>query len=283
MLAEHLYRAACHTEYDPLHTVILCSAQYMEIREVINHTQRKYADEDIDTTIANKQHEAFVQALREEGVETVILSAESQFPEQVFTRDIGFAIDDTFFVAKMARDIRQGEETILKQWLNRHQLPFQSFEQNSIEGGDVLIDGKFVWVGVSDRTTRSAVRELKRCLPNHTIKPIPFEKEYLHLDCVFNIVSPTEALIYPRAFAEESVNELASHYDLIVVNEEEQFTLGTNVFSIGNKKLFSLPMNKKVNQELEKRGFTVINVDISEIIKSGGSFRCITLPILREK
>jgi N-dimethylarginine dimethylaminohydrolase len=65
------------------------------------------------------------------------------------------------------------------------------------------------------------------------------------------------------------------------VSEEEQFTLGTNVLSIGNKKVLSLPVNKNVNKELRDRGFEVIEVDITEIIKSGGSFRCCTLPILR--
>jgi N-dimethylarginine dimethylaminohydrolase len=53
------------------------------------------------------------------------------------------------------------------------------------------------------------------------------------------------------------------------------------VLCIGNKKILSLPINKQVNQNLRNRGFEVIEVDISEIIKSGGSFRCCTLPILR--
>ena len=69
---------------------------------------------------------------------------------------------------------------------------------------------------------------------------------------------------------------------MIEVTDEEAFTLGTNVLSIGDKKIISLPVNKKVNEELEKRGFEVIEVDLTEIIKSGGSFRCCTLPIERK-
>ncbi|MER2113457.1 MAG: arginine deiminase family protein, partial [Solibacillus isronensis] len=64
--------------------------------------------------------------------------------------------------------------------------------------------------------------------------------------------------------------------------KEEQFQLGTNVLSIGNKRILSLPVNINVNKQLRDRGFQVIEVDITEIIKSGGSFRCCTLPILRE-
>lgn len=70
---------------------------------------------------------------------------------------------------------------------------------------------------------------------------------------------------------------------LVKVTEEEQFQLGTNVLSIGNKRVLSLPVNGKVNKQLRNRGFQVIEVDITEIIKSGGSFRCCTLPITRER
>jgi N-dimethylarginine dimethylaminohydrolase len=57
--------------------------------------------------------------------------------------------------------------------------------------------------------------------------------------------------------------------------------MGTNVLSIGDRKIISLPVNKNVNKQLRDRGYEVIEVDITEIIKSGGSFRCCTLPILR--
>jgi N-dimethylarginine dimethylaminohydrolase len=53
------------------------------------------------------------------------------------------------------------------------------------------------------------------------------------------------------------------------------------VLSIGNKKILSLPVNKQVNKQLRNRGFEVIEVDITERIKSGGSFRCCSLPFLR--
>jgi len=70
-------------------------------------------------------------------------------------------------------------------------------------------------------------------------------------------------------------------YDLIDVTEEEQFTLGTNVLSIGQKQIISMPTNQQVNSALRTRGYHVIEVAFDEIIKSGGSFRCCTLPVLR--
>ncbi|MFD6004940.1 arginine deiminase family protein [Bacillus subtilis] len=45
--------------------------------------------------------------------------------------------------------------------------------------------------------------------------------------------------------------------------------------------MISLPGNRHVNQQLSKRGYHIIEIDLSEIIKSGGSFRCCTMPLIR--
>lgn len=281
-MLETKLRMGCRSEYDTLRQVILCSPDFMKIKEVINETQQHYVDENIDTLLAKKQHHAFIEVLKAHGVQVVLLPSQAKFPEQVFTRDIGFTLGNTVFTALMERKIRQGEEQVLKHWLVENNIPFVQIENGSIEGGDVLIDRDTIWVGDSDRTSKEAIRELAVKLNGMNLVRIPFAEEYLHLDCVFNVLSSTEALFFPPAFHEKEREQLASRYDLIEVSKEEQFTLGTNILSIGQKKVVSLPINKGVNKRLRDRGYTVIEVDISEIIKSGGSFRCITMPLARE-
>jgi N-dimethylarginine dimethylaminohydrolase len=275
-------KIGCQSEYDTLRQVVLCSPDFMKIKEVINETQRHYVEENIDTSLAKKQHESFIHTLQENDVHVVLLPTHSKFPEQVFTRDIGFTLTNTVFTAAMERKIRQGEEQVLKQWLEENEVPFVQIESGSIEGGDVLIDRHTVWVGDSDRTSKEAITELGEKLHGMDLVRIPFAEEYLHLDCVFNVLSPTEALFFPPAFHKKGRDLLASRYDLIEVSVEEQFTLGTNILSIGKKTVVSLPINSGVNKKLRDRGYTVIEVDISEIIKSGGSFRCITMPLFRK-
>ncbi|AOV06456.1 dimethylarginine dimethylaminohydrolase family protein [Sporosarcina ureilytica] len=271
----------CWSEYDTLHRVIVCEPTYMEIQEVINDVQKEYEDENINKRIAQEQHEEFVKKLEEHGVEVIRLPASEQFPEQVFTRDIGFTLGEDIFVAEMAREIREGEEDALEQWLISSNTLFQKLRANKIEGGDVIIDRNTVFAGVSSRTSKEAIQELDTKLPYHQVIPIPFDEKYLHLDCVFNILSPKIGLVFPQALDKETVDMLEKKYTLIEVSEEEQFTLGTNVLSIGNKKVFSLPQNTEVNQQMRNHGFNVIEVDFSEIIKSGGSFRCCSMPVER--
>ncbi len=271
----------CLSEYDTLKRVIVCQPQYMTIRDVINETQEHFIKEGIDVGRAVDQHTAFIETLRDHDIEVHLLPYHKKYPEQVFTRDIGFTLGHTIVVAKMESDIRQGEEDVLKQWLEDEEISYYNLLHDRIEGGDVLIDGETVFVGLSHRTSKSAAELLDQLLPQFKVIPVPFKERFLHLDCIFNPVSPNLALVYPEALTKEMYGLLAAKYELIEVTKEEQFTLGTNVLSIGNKKILSLPVNKNINQALRTRGFDVIEVDITEIIKSGGSFRCCTLPLLR--
>ncbi|KGR79660.1 dimethylarginine dimethylaminohydrolase family protein [Ureibacillus manganicus] len=277
-----IYKTFCKSEYDVLKRVILCSPQYMTIRDVINETQKHFENEGIHIQRALEQHREFVKTLMDHDVEVILLPYHKKYPEQVFTRDIGFTLGQTIFVAEMATDVRAGEQNVLKQWLEDEEISYYNLIGEEIEGGDVMIDQKTIYVGLSDRTNEKAAQQLQRLLNQYEVIQIPFKEKYLHLDCIFNVISPEVALIYPKALMQKDIDFLASRYDLIEVSEEEQFQLGTNVLNIGNKRIFSLPINKNVNKQLRDRGFDVIEVDITEIIKSGGSFRCCTLPILRE-
>ena len=66
---------------------------------------------------------------------------------------------------------------------------------------------------------------------------IDFQEKFLHLDCVFNVVSQKTALIYPPALNKEDIEFFSARYELIEVTETEQFTLGTNVLSIGHNRI----------------------------------------------
>ena len=271
----------CKNEYGTLKKVVLCEPQYMEIREVINNVQKQFKHENIDQELAIAQHRNFEQTLKTAGVEVIKLKPSKDHPEQVFTRDIGFTLGNRLFISEMANPIRQGEEKVLAHWMNKHNIAYKKLSTHSIEGGDVIVDGQRVFIGISHRTCKSAIQSLQKELPEFKILPIQFNPKYLHLDCVFNILSSEEALIYPDAFDPKTVEFLANMYNLIEVSESEQFTMGTNVLSIGQKRVLSLPMNRDINYQMRQRGYEVLEVDFSEIIKSGGSFRCCSMPIVR--
>ncbi|PFG04816.1 arginine deiminase family protein [Bacillus sp. es.034] len=271
----------CTNEYGKLKKVVVVSPENMQINEIINETQKHFLKENIDIDKAVSQHKRFVDVLEKNGSEVIHLQPSSELNEQVFTRDIGFTIHDQFFVASMNTDVRRGEVKTLKHWLEENEVPYNEL-LHSIEGGDVLVDEENVWIGVSGRTNQLAIQSLRNQLTPYTVHELPLREDILHLDCVFTIISSEWALVYPPAFSKEDLETIKKHYNIITVTDEEQFQMGPNVLAIGNQKVISLTQNQALNERIRAEGFDVIELDLSEIIKSGGSFRCCTLPLIRE-
>lgn len=270
------------TEYDFLNKVIVCPPEYMQIKELINEIQKKHWNSNIDIQKAKNQHLYFVNTLKKHHIDTLTLKPIEGLPEQVFARDIGFMIGSRFFIAKMKEIIRKDEPKILEKFLQERNLSFETIQNGTIEGGDVLIDGEKIFIGISGRTSHEAVDELEKKLDFYKIFRIPIHPNFLHLDCVLNILSGGKALIYKQAFSTEILKTLQQSYQLLEIPVEEQKSLATNILQIDQNTLISLTYNTKTNRLLRSNGFKVIEVDITEIIKSGGSFRCITLPLHRE-
>lgn len=271
----------CDTEYSPLKKVVVAKPSYMKITNIINETQKHYKNQNINVKTALQQHEYFVKILEDHQIEVIQLPSQPDLYEQVFTRDIGFTIDHQLFIGSMSEKVRKQETDVLRRWAGRNNIEVEEELPSSIEGGDIVLDGATVWVGETKRTSRQAIRELQSRLPDHQVVPVPLRGDILHLDCVFNMIDESTAILYPPAFTKNSMEAITARYKVIEVTKKEQFTMGPNVLSIGNRKVISLPQNERLNTQLEKYGFHVIPVDLSEIIKSGGSFRCCTLPLKR--
>ncbi|WP_374054805.1 dimethylarginine dimethylaminohydrolase family protein [Rossellomorea sp. FM04394] len=271
----------CSNEYGKLKKVVVVSPENMQINEIINETQKHFLKENINIDKAVQQHKHFVDTLEKNGSEVIHLQPSPEFNEQVFTRDIGFSIHDQFFVASMNTDVRRGEVKTLKNWLETNDVPYHEL-LHSIEGGDVLVDEQNIWIGVSGRTNQLAIQSLRNQLPQYTVHELPLKEGILHLDCVFTIISEEWALVYPPAFSKEDLESIKEHYNIITVSDDEQFQMGPNVLAIGDGKIISLTQNQDMNERIRSKGFDVIELDLSEIIKSGGSFRCCTLPLIRE-
>src|SRR5690606_40912507 len=74
---------------------------------------------------------------------------------------------------------------------------------------------------------------------------------------LFRSLSSKDGLIFPEAFEPETVKFLSSMYHLIEVGEREQFSMGTNVLSIGQNRVLSLPVNRDVNYQMRQHGYEV--------------------------
>ena len=280
------------SETAPLRSVIVgYPDNFLQVdAEIINETQRQYYDgpEAPTTEAVTAQLNGFIRVLRDRGVEVIQPHALPYVPDQMMTRDIGVVIGTTFVVTTMAAASRRLEWRGYSHLFERFPADVKVLfgpEDLVIEGGDVIVDRGKVFVGIGQRTTLAGAAWLMQLVPDHEIVPINLSglehgEDVLHLDCSFLPVGDGYALIYPGGLRDVPA-AVRDTYELIEVTREEQQVLGTNVLSISPDCVISQPTSVRINAELRARGIEVVEVPYSEPPKTGGSFRCCTLPLRR--
>ena len=223
---------------------------------------------------------------------------------QIFTRDIGFVIDDVFIKANILPD-RQAEfqaiEYIVKQ-MNPDKVVTPP-EEVHIEGGDVMPWNEHIFIGtykgddykeqVTARTNMAGVAVIQKLFPHKKVKEFDLVKSKteardnaLHLDCCFQPVGKDKAIIYKGGFRSEAdyqyLVDIFGAENLFHIEREEMYEMNSNVFSISPEVVVSEKHFTRLNTWLRVQGFTVEEIPYSEISKQEGLLRCSTLPLLRD-
>ena len=223
---------------------------------------------------------------------------------QIFTRDIGFVIDDVFIKANILPD-RQAEfqaiEYIVKQ-MNPDKV-LTPPEEVHIEGGDVMPWNEHIFIGtykgddykeqVTARTNMAGVAFIQKLFPHKKVKEFDLVKSKteardnaLHLDCCFQPVGKDKAIIYKGGFRSEAdyqyLVDIFGAENLFHIEREEMYEMNSNVFSISPEVVVSEKHFTRLNVWLRAQGFMVEEIPYSEISKQEGLLRCSTLPLLRD-
>lgn len=267
-----------------LKRVLVSKPEYLKAAK-INEIAKKY-DLDLDVEKMMKEHEILVKAFEDNGVKVEYLEADKERPNSVFARDFGGCVKEGYVLGNFKLPIRYKEHVDYEKRMAELNVPVVArVEKGLFEGGDFMfLDEKTIAVGIVDRTNEEGVEEIRSALSKYGYEVIgvKMKKEYLHLDMCFNLVDDKIAVAYkeglPKDFAKR-IEEMG--IDIVEVPEESIFDHGCNLQALGNHKVISLKKNVKVNEELRKRGMTVIEVDITEILKAGGGPHCMTFPLER--
>ncbi len=223
---------------------------------------------------------------------------------QIFTRDIGFVIDDLFIKANILPD-RENEyqaiEYIVRQ-INPDKVVIPPAEVH-IEGGDVMPWNDHIFIGtykgddyknqITARTNMEGVQFIKELFPHKKVKEFDLVKSKteardnaLHLDCCFQPVGKDKAIIYKDGFRSEAdyqhLVNIFGKENLFHISRDEMYDMNSNVFSIAPDVVVSEKNFTRLNNWLRAQGITVEEIPYSEIAKQEGLLRCSTLPLIRD-
>ncbi|GAB1371725.1 arginine deiminase family protein [Candidatus Kapaibacterium sp.] len=212
--------------------------------------------------------------------------------DQIFARDIAFAIADKFVVSNMKKENRKPEQDGIEYIINdiQHDRIVRVPEGATIEGGDVLIHGRKIFVGITERTNYLGYEFIKNTFKDHEV--IAFEMmlssnpatNILHLDCAFQPVGDKYAIVYEGGFVNRPIElyDIFGSNNILKITQFEMYHMFPNIFSISPDKVISDKSFYRMNEVLHSIGIDTIEIDYQEVCKLGGLFRCSTMPLIRD-
>ncbi|MFV8393023.1 dimethylarginine dimethylaminohydrolase family protein [Flavobacterium sp. LB2P6] len=223
---------------------------------------------------------------------------------QIFTRDIGFVIDDIFVKSNILPDRERELDAIqyIIDQINPNKV-VRPPEEVHIEGGDVMLWNEYIFIGtykgsdykdyITARTNMQGVHYIKDLFPNKIVKEFDLVKSKieardnaLHLDCCFQPLGNDKGIIYKNGFREEAdylfLVNLFGKENLFHITRDEMYNMNSNVFSIDTNVVVSERNFTKLNNWLRGNGFVVEEIPYAEIAKQEGLLRCSTLPLIRD-
>ncbi len=253
----------------------------------INEIAKKWSHTRLDTAKMQEEHRLLVDAYRKNGVKVEFLEPAAGRPNSVFSRDFGGCIHEGYILGKFREPIRFAEREAYKTRMAELGIPLVAeVTRGLFEGGDfTFLDDTTIAVGMAARSNPAGVDEIREQLAplGYHVAGVQVDEKYLHFDLCFNLVDCNLAVAFLDALPEDFLAELARReIETIPVPANMVFQHGCNLQSIGNRRVVSLKQNIHVNEELSRRGYDVIEVDITEILKAGGGPHCMTFPLARE-
>ena len=214
---------------------------------------------------------------------------------QLFPRDgmivVGHHVIDASLRLKCRQRERFGLRPIIQQVVQQRGARWSSVPLGSpgcvdgpfLEGGDTLLNGYEIYVGISGCASDLAGADWLQALLGdlYRVIPVALRSNVLHLDCAMALVKPGLLICCPQKLIDGLPMSLRD-WDKIEVSVEEATLLATNCLVLEEGHVIVDADNARVIDELRQRKIDVIPLPFDGPISTGGGLRCAHHPLLRE-
>jgi N-dimethylarginine dimethylaminohydrolase len=233
----------------------------------------------VDTHVAMNQWESLRQTYKELGHTVELVEPVAGLPDMVYAANGGLLVNGKAVVARFAYPQRAGESVAYAEWMARHGFdPAETRHVNEGQG-DLLVVGSIVLAGYGFRTERKAHAEIAALVGMPVVSLELIDPRFYHLDTALAVLDDTTIAYYPPAFSDEARAQLLELFpDAVEVGSADADVLGLNAVSDGLNVVLPAAATGFAEQ-LRDAGFRPIGVDLSELLKGGGSVKCCTLEV----
>jgi dimethylargininase len=225
----------------------------------------------IDARTASAQHAEYERVLQNLGCTVERLAAGPDMPDSVFIEDIAVVLDEIAILTRPGAGSRRSESPAVAEALQAYRPLARIDPPGTMDGGDVLVAGRCVFVGCSSRTNGAGIDRMRQLVAGlgYALQPVSV-RGCLHLKSAVCSVNDETLLMNPAWARTEEFRG----FDIIDVDPGEAY--GANIVRVIDRLLYSAAF-PRTQERLERRGFEVMTVDVSEIAKAEGAVTCCSL------
>ena len=226
-----------------------------------------------DVTAFRAHHADYVRALEGAGVAVTVLPALETFPDSVFVEDAALCLPNCAVLLRPGAPSRRGEPAALRpelEALYRRVLVLDG--PGFVEGGDVLVTGHEILVGLSARTDAAGIEALATLLApfGHAVRGVRTPPDVLHFKTDCSLLGPDHVLATGRLAA----GGVFDGYTVLPVAPGEEAC--ANAVRVNERVLF--PAGFPVTAaRLRDAGFTLCELDNAEAARLDGGMSCLSL------
>jgi len=219
-----------------------------------------------------QDHTAYIATLREAGAEVHELPALDEYPDSTFVEDTALCLVQGAILMRPGAPSRQGEVAHMESTLRALYTDVRSIENGFIEGGDILITGREILVGRSERTDAEGVAELREFAKDwgYQVREVMTPEGVLHFKTDCSLLDADTILSTKRLAA----SGCFEGYRVLHTAEGEEAAAN----SIRFNQFVIMPAGfPKTSAMLRDEGFEVREINNTECAKIDGGMSCLSL------
>ncbi|MFF5447657.1 dimethylargininase [Streptomyces sp. NPDC012888] len=257
---------------------LMCRPTYFDVVYSINPWMDP--GKPVDRALAVAQWEQLRQVYVDLGHTVDLIEPVEGLPDMVFAANGATVIDGRALVARFRDAERVAEAPAYRDWLHGNGFPGPKTAELVNEGeGDYLLVGDLLLAGTGFRSDPRSHAEAQDFFGRPVISLTLVDPEYYHLDTALSVLDDQTVAYYPPAFSASSRAVLRRLFpDALIAGDADARVFGLNATSDGLNVV--LPQGAVgLAAQLRDRGYRPLGVDLSELLKAGGSVKCCTLEL----